>query len=191
MHYHHGMSTNESLLDCLLELQTLDRVSRSGYALRGVPAPESVSEHVFHLIFLVWVLGRDIEHLDRAHAMELALVHDLAEARFGDLPRTAAKYLPAGAKARAERQAFAELLAPLADDSVALLDEYQSRSTVEARFVAVCDKLQILLKATVYQRWGAGDLDEFFSDLEAFDVGGFEPVAALVEELRARRACAE
>ena len=40
---------NASLLDLLLELQTLDRVPRSGYFLRGISDCESVSEHTFHL----------------------------------------------------------------------------------------------------------------------------------------------
>jgi len=34
---------NASLLDLLLELQTLDRVPRSGYFLRGISDCESVS----------------------------------------------------------------------------------------------------------------------------------------------------
>ena len=185
------MSEPESFgrLDLLLELQALDRVPRMGYALRGVPEPESVSEHVFHVVFLVWALGRDVPGLDRARAMELALVHDLAEVRFGDLPRPAAGYLPEGAKDAAESAALRDLLAPLgADDEPELLAEYQARRTLEARFVTVCDKLQILIKASVYEEQGRGAVGEFFGALEGFDDGGFPPVAEIVEGLKKRRA---
>lgn len=170
-----------------MELQALDKLPRVGYSLRGVPEAESVSEHVFHLSFLVWALGREIPELDLGKALELCLIHDLAEVRFGDLPRTAAHYLPDGAKAAAERAAMADLLAPL-PGADALLEEYQDRESLEARFVSVCDKLQLRLKAWVYETWGAADLQELTGpDIDDLDDGGFAPVRKLVEELKARR----
>lgn len=175
------------LLDLLVELQALDKLPRVGYSLRGVPEPESVSEHVFHLTFLVWALGRELPELDLAKAVELTLIHDLAEVRFGDLPRTAAHYLPDGAKAAAERAAMADLLAPLpgADE---LLAEYQDQDSLEARFVSVCDKLQLRLKAWVYESWGNTALGELTRQgLDTLDDGGFEPVRRLIDELRRRR----
>ena len=51
------MKSNQTLLDTLLELQGLDRVPRTGYALRGVDNPESVSEHSWHVTFLAWTLA--------------------------------------------------------------------------------------------------------------------------------------
>ena len=178
---------NATLLDLLLELQTLDRVPRSGYALRGIAAPESVSEHSFHLVFLAWSLAVDIPGLDRTRVMELALIHDLAEVRTGDLPRTAAHYLPDGAKAAAEAAAARDLLAPLDSRATDLVSEYQARETPEARFVSACDKLQLLVKAAAYEDWGAAGLDDFWNHLKEFPDGGFEPIARLAEELRDRR----
>ncbi len=181
------MRPDHSILDLLLELQTLDRVPRTGYSLRGITEPESVSEHTFHTAFLVWALAGDEPGLDRARAMELALVHDLAEVRTGDLPRTAAHYLPAGAKARAEKAAADDLLAPLGERAKALVAEYQAAETMEARFVGACDKLQLLIKARVYETWGAKALGEFWDNLEDFTGGGFASVDRLLEELKARR----
>ena len=190
---------NRSLLDLLLELQRLDRVPRSGYTLRGIAEPESVSEHSFHLVFLVWTLAFESPEIDRARAVEIALVHDLAEVRTGDLPATAARYLPAGAKDAAEMAAAEELLAPLGERALALFAEYQAGESSEARFVAACDKLQILIKAEVYEGWGAAGLGEFWrgfaSDGEArrgdrlddFPDGGFTAIRRLVGELRERR----
>lgn len=177
----------DDFLDLLFELQALDRVPRLGYSLRGVPEPESVAEHTFHLVFLVWALAPRVEGLDASKAVELALVHDLAEVRFGDLPRTAAHYLPTGAKATAERAAFRDLLAPLGEERAGLLDEYQAQESPEARFVSVCDKLQLVVKALTYERWKAGDVAELTEALDTFDDGGFAPVRALVDALRQRR----
>ena len=174
-------------LDLFLELQALDRVPRMGYVLRGVAEPESVSEHAFHVVFLVWSLGREVPQLDLLRAVELALIHDLAEVRFGDLPRPAGRYLPAGAKDAAELAAMRDLAAPLGEAPSELLIEYQARRSLEARFVGVCDKLQILIKASVYESWGQGAVGEFLGHLDDFDTGGFEPVAELVDELRRRR----
>jgi putative hydrolase of HD superfamily len=181
------MESNTSLLDLLLELQTLDRVPRSGYSLRGISEPESVSEHSFHLAFLVWALAAEVPALDRPRAVELALIHDLAEVRTGDLPRSAAHYYPDGAKATAEAAVAAELLAPAGERAAGLFAEYQRRDTREARFVSACDKLQLLIKAFVYESWGAGGLDEFWRWGEDFPDGGFEVVGRIARELTARR----
>lgn len=176
------------MLDLLLELQNLDGVPRSGYSLRGIATPESVSEHSFHLAFLVWALATEVPELDLARALELALIHDLAEVRIGDLPRSAAHYLPAGAKAAAEAAAAADLLAPAGERAIGRFAEYQSCTTLEARFVTACDKLQLLIKSFAYESRGAAGLDEFWQRPGGFPDGGFEVVGRIARELVARRA---
>ena len=177
------MRRNHTLLEMLHELQSLDRVPRSGYSLRGIAEPESVSEHTFHVAFLAWSLAVEEPELDRLRILELALVHDLAEVRTGDLPRTAAGYLPAGAKAQSEMAATRDLLAPLGEHPAKLLAEYQAGETPEARFVAVCDKLQLLIKASAYRRWGARGMGEFFDNLKGFANGGFDVIARVLRDL--------
>jgi putative hydrolases of HD superfamily len=181
------MRANDTLLDLCLELQTLDRVPRSGYVLRGVAEPESVTEHSWHVLSLVWMLGARIEGIDRMRAMEIALVHDLAEMRIGDLPRVASRYFPEGAKKAAEAAAMAEILAPLPANALALYEEYQQGATPEARLVKACDKLQLMIKVAVYERWGTGALSEFWDNPENFPDGGFPAVKELFEALRERR----
>ncbi len=180
-------SANASLLQLVLELQSLDNVPRTGYNLRGIAHPESVSEHSFHLIFLVWSLALELPDIDRLRALELALIHDLAEVRTGDLPRTASHYLPSGAKAACELAVAEDLLAPIGRRGCDLMREYQAKETPEARFVSCCDKLQLLLKVTMYERWGAGGLAEFSAALDDLSDGGFPPVARLIEDLKAWR----
>jgi len=179
---------NATLVEALLELQILDRVPRSGWMLRGVQDGESVSEHSWHVVTLVWALGPGVPGIDLLRALELAIVHDLAEVRIGDLPRTAARYLPPGAKHAGEEAALGELLAPLGERAVELYREYHERATREARLVAACDKLQLMLKVTLYERWGAGGLGEFWQNPANFPDDEFAPVAELFAALRAARA---
>ncbi len=176
---------NSHLLDSLLELQALDRLPRVGFSLRGVAAPESISEHLFHLTFLVWTVGRASPEIDLGKALEIALLHDLAEVRLGDLPRTAAAYQPEGVKAAAEREILEDVLAPL-PGCAAILAEYQQRGSREAQLVAVCDKVQLLVKAYVYREIGNRAMDEFFDRLDGFDDGGFPRLGELVAELGRR-----
>lgn len=182
------MRRNETLLELLLELQTLDRVPRMGYVLRGVPDPESISEHSWHVVFLAWSLAARIPEVDPGRAMELALVHDLAEVRTGDLPMVAKRYFAEGTKEDAERSVVDELTGPLAGRAGKLLAEYRAAETPEARLVKACDKLQLMLKVAVYERWGARGLTEFWDNPENFRDYGFPVVRELYEELRAARA---
>ncbi|MDQ1346739.1 MAG: hypothetical protein QG573_108 [Acidobacteriota bacterium] len=177
---------NVSLLDLLLELQTLDRVPRSGYFLRGISDCESVSEHTFHLALLVWFLAGEEPGLDRARAVELALMHDLAELRIGDLPRTAITYLPAEVKHAAERRAAADILAPADPRATALYEEYEEGATVEARFVRACDKLQLMIKVTVYESWGHRGLAEFWGNPANFPKSEFASIEGLFKRLQER-----
>ncbi len=162
------MNDDNTVLDLFLELQRLDRVPRLGYSLRGIADPESVSEHSFHLVFMVWALAHDEPAVDTLRAIELALVHDLAETRTGDLPKTVAHHLPAGAKAAMEHGVATELLAPLGTAALERFDEYQARTTTEAQFVKACDELHVRIKALLYTNAGARGLDDFWNGFENF-----------------------
>ncbi len=178
------MKRNGDLLETLMELQILDRVPRMGYALRGVAEAESVAEHSFHVAVLVWALAPELPEVDGAKALELALLHDVAEVRIGDLPMTAGRYFPDGAKHAAEDAALLELTAPLGERSERLAAELADRTSPEARLVKACDKLQLMIKVATYQHWGAGGLDEFWENDGNFVDHGFEPVRELYDALR-------
>jgi putative hydrolase of HD superfamily len=182
------MERTDSLIEMLLEVQQLDRVPRLGFSLRGVPNPESVTEHSWHLAFLVWSLAPKIPGLDAAKALEIALIHDLAELRLGDLPLGASRYLPAGAKRRAEGQALADVAAPLGDGAGRLFAEYQEGVTLEARTVKACDKLQLMLKVAAYERAGAKGLAEFWHNSDSSPEVGIQIIDELLDELRGRSA---
>ena len=181
------MRVNDTLLDLLLETQALDRVPRFGYLIRGVDNAESVTEHSWHVLFLVWVLADRLPRVDRGHALDLAMIHDLAELRLGDLARTASRYFPSGSKQQAESAAMAEILAPLPETTRELLAEYHAARSREARLVKACDKLQLMIKVAVYESWGATGMTRFWDNPDNFFDGGFDLVRELYEELKARR----
>ncbi|HKI85637.1 MAG TPA: HD domain-containing protein [Thermoanaerobaculia bacterium] len=185
------MDRDAPLLDLLIELQVLDRVPRMGFLLRGVDDPESVSEHSFHVTLLVWALAEEIPKVDQSRAMAMALLHDLAEVRLGDLPKTTARFLPSETKRAAEAAVFEDLTAPLGERASNLLKEYQEAQSAEAKLVKACDKLALMIKATAYDDWQTGALAEFWENSDNFPAADLPPVERLFSLLRERRAKAK
>ena len=175
-------------------MQMLDRIPRTGFLQRGVADPESVAEHSFQLAVLVWsVIRREsLENWDLAHSLELALLHDVAEVRTGDIPRSANVALPREAKKRAELEILLELLEPTGDDHQRLAQELVAGTSAEARLVKACDRLQLLIKSHVYESQGYLGASQFWSTAERaapedFDDGGSTVVRGIFETLRKRR----
>ena len=93
-------------LDLLLQAARLKWVTRSGWAMRGVPDPESVAEHSWGVAVLALVLAQESgAPLDRGRLLTTALLHDLQEVVTGDIPSPATGYFPPGAKRQAEEAA--------------------------------------------------------------------------------------
>jgi putative hydrolase of HD superfamily len=92
------MPADAPLLEALLALEPLHDLPRTGWILAGVRDAESIGDHVLSACFLTLALATRCEPpLDAERAVAMALVHDVPEALFGDLPRTAARLLPEGA----------------------------------------------------------------------------------------------
>ncbi len=150
----------------LIEALALKELPRAGWVRAGVRAPESVAAHSWGVAWLVLVLCPP--HLDRERALCIAIVHDLAEVRVGDItPHDGVD--PRDKHAR-EQDAFAALNTGLPVDLMPFVQAYGS--TPEGRFVKACDKLDMALQA---QRYGAEqglDLQEFIdSALSKLDPG--------------------
>ncbi len=182
-----GENGLSDLLDLLLEVQVLDRLPRTGFLMRGVRDAESISEHSFQVTFLVWLLAERIDGIDRARAMELALLHDLPELRTGDLPLTSSRFLRPDAKRDVEIEAATDILGAAAPRALELLEEYRQAETPEARLVKACDKLQLMIKVSVYEAWGEGDLRDFWANEANFRGLDIELVDRLYEALRDRK----
>lgn len=143
----------------LLEALRLKELARSGWVRVGVPAPESVAAHSWGVAWLVVVLCPS--ELNRERALAMAVVHDLAEVRVGDL--TPHDGVDPREKSARESAVFAEMTRDLpgAADLRALLREYEECATPEARFVKACDKLDMALQASRYALRDGVDTAEF------------------------------
>jgi putative hydrolase of HD superfamily len=103
--------------------------------------------------------------IDCERVLRLALLHDWAETRVGDMPRTGACYFTREARQTAETQAFADVVketGAAAAEYHALFDEYEQRTSLESRLVKAADVIDLLVQAYAMQRAGAKGLEEFW-----------------------------
>ncbi|MFL6230687.1 MAG: HD family hydrolase [Pyrinomonadaceae bacterium] len=159
------------MLSFLTDLQRLKRLDRTGWVLRGLaPGAESVAAHTFGVGVVAMLLADEVRargvEVDVERVLRLALLHDVAEARTGDMPRTMAKYYEAGARQKAERAAFDEVLdgldVSLKEVYSRLHADYEARASMEARLVKAADIIDLLAQALAFERAGARGLDEFW-----------------------------
>jgi putative hydrolases of HD superfamily len=185
-----------TLIEFLNELLRLKSVPRMGWLLRGIRDVESVADHSYGVAFIAMLLAdhaRTAGHtVNVEKVLRMALLHDLTEARTGDLPATIKRYFDKSALHQADEQAAAEMLHPLGVVGESYLDlrrEYEMRQSLEARLVKAADKLDLLLQARAYEKGGAQSLQEFWENSET-DFSGLdldELIVDLVEALKAGR----
>src|SRR6185369_17574854 len=106
------------MLNALIELQRLKRLDRTGWVLRGFAnGTESVAAHSFGVGVTAMLLADELLAqavvIDVEKVLRIALLHDWAEVRVGDMPRTATQYFGAEARRRAETKAFSDIVSPL------------------------------------------------------------------------------
>ena len=149
------MSLRERLAEALL----LKEVPRAGWLRAGVAQPESVAAHSWGVAWLVLALCP--ARIDRGRALAIAVLHDLGEARIGDI--TPHDGVSLDDKRRREREAMTAMVGPLArsDELMTLWLEYEEASTPEGRFVKACDKLDMALQAHRYRQRDGVDTSEF------------------------------
>lgn len=164
------------MLGSLIELQRLKGLDRTGWVLRGLPpGTESVASHSFGVaataMFLADRINASGETVDIARTLRMALVHDWAEARIGDMPRTAIPYFGADVRREAELKAFADIVKGTAqsEDYLALFEDYEQRSSLEARLVKAADVIDLLVQVLALERAGYRGLDEFWEVARVMD----------------------
>lgn len=113
---------------------------------------ESVAEHSWRLSLMVIRYAHKLDQkIEIEKALQLALIHDLAEAKVGDIPIfncvTAASKKQ---KYENEHQAMLEIKAMIADKNgdeiYNLWMEYEKQETPESKFVKALDKLEALIQ---------------------------------------------
>ena len=165
------------MLATLIELQRLKRLERTGWTLRGLPnGTESVGAHSFGVSVTAMILADKIKtrglDLDLERVLKMALLHDWAETRVGDMPRTATNYFDADTRKTAETRAFADVVANLDGAQFIykeIYQDYERRESIEARLVKAADVIDLLIQAYALEHAGARGLDEFWEVAEEAD----------------------
>ena len=181
------------MLATLLELQRLKNLPRTGWMLRGLAhGSESVASHSFGVGVTAMLLADEIKarglEIDCERVLRMALLHDWAETRIGDLPKTAGKYFASEPRKTAEAAAFADIVSAVGAaeaDYERLYHEYEQRDSLEARVVKAADIIDLLIQAYALERAGARGLDEFWEVAGAADLGLPPTAQKLVSELLA------
>jgi putative hydrolases of HD superfamily len=158
------------MLETLIELQRLKRLDRTGWTLRGLPnGTESVASHSFGVCVTAMLLADEMQargiEINCERVLRMALIHDWAETRVGDMPKTATEYFGAENRKKAETQAFADIVSGIRSgesEYESLYEDYEQRSSLEARVVKAADVIDLLVEAYALERAGARGLDEFW-----------------------------
>lgn len=181
-------SRADRIVDLLLGLDPLAELPRTGWLLRGVRPCESIAEHSFGValvtMLLVDALRAEGGEVDGERALRMALVHDAPEACTGDIPMPQ-KTPQLSAALEGLEASLARSLLPEAQAE--LWQEADQCRTLEARLVKAADKLQLMVKALVYGRYGRGEVGEFWENPRNFDDRGL-PLAREVFEAICRKA---
>ena len=130
------------IADFLFEVGMLKKTPRSGFQFLGSGC-ESVAEHILRTLYIGYVLCKMDPEADERKVLRLCLMHDLPEARTGDLNYVNKKYVTVD-----EKKAVRELAEPLffGAEIEESIDEFNERKTKEALLARDADQLSLILQ---------------------------------------------
>jgi putative hydrolase of HD superfamily len=142
------------IVNFLFEVGMLKKTPRTGYQFLGSGC-ESVAEHVLRTIFIGYALCKLEPEADEARVIKMCLLHDLPEARTGDMNYVNKKYVTVD-----EAKAVKELTETLffGSDIRSAIDEFNEKNTLESMLAHDADQL-----ALIYQLKECGDLGNKYS----------------------------
>lgn len=172
----------------LLHGNRLKQTPRTGWALRGVAAPESVAAHSYGVAFTAMALAQIIrETVNLGRVLAMAVLHDLPEGTSSDIPAPSWEYMPPGVKEAMERAIMDDIFSEMSHTSLQkeLWDEWQDGASAEAQLVDDADKIDRYLQAVVYELQNSNRLlGEFWEKPAEFN---YPESLAIYEELKSRR----
>jgi putative hydrolase of HD superfamily len=145
----------DSIANFLFEVGMLSRTPRSGYQFLG-SGEESVAEHILRTVFVGYTLCKMDESLNESRVLKMCILHDLPEARTGDMNYVNKKYVKVD-----EEKAVSELTESLffGKDIKDAIDEFNRRETPESLIARDADQIALIL-----QLKECGDLGNKYSE---------------------------
>jgi len=132
----------KEIVNLLNEIGMLAKTPRSGFAFLG-SGKQSVAEHSYRVTLIGLILADLVEeNIDKHKLMLLCLLHDLPEARTGDLNYVNKKYVQAD-----EAKALEDLgsRSPFGREIIKHFQEYANNESLEAKLAHDADQLELLL----------------------------------------------
>ena len=129
-------------INFLFEMGNIRLIKRMGNRFLGV-FREDLADHHFRVFWIAMVIAAHEGGVDTGKIAKLALLHDIAESRTGDVDYLARQYVE-----RNERLAIQDMLAnsSLESEFYQLWEEYEARKTPEAKIVKDADNLDVDLE---------------------------------------------
>ena len=134
----------------LFEIGMLQKTPRSGFQFLG-SGSESVAEHILRTIYIGYTLCKMDQTADELKVLRICLVHDLTEARTGDMNYVNKKYVTVD-----EGKAVRELTATLffGDEIKSSIEEFNEKQTKESLIARDADQLALLLQLKEHEDLG-------------------------------------
>jgi putative hydrolase of HD superfamily len=144
----------KNIVNFIFEVGMLKKTPRTGFQFLGSGC-ESVAEHILKTIFIGYTLCKLENDVDELRVIKMCLVHDLPEARTGDMNYVNKKYVTVN-----EAKTVDELTSTLffGDDIKKAINEFNEKKTRESLLAHDADQL-----ALIYQLKEYGDLGNKYS----------------------------
>lgn len=126
-------------IDFIYEIGTLRYIQRTWRQFLN-PDFQNLAEHLFRVIWIALVLAEREKVANKEKIMKLALVHDIAESRTGDVNYLQRQYVE-----RLEEKGITDMLTStsLEAEFMALWHEYEKKESIEAKIVKDADNLDV------------------------------------------------
>ncbi|MBF0241982.1 MAG: HD domain-containing protein [Desulfamplus sp.] len=130
------------IADFLFETSMLKELPRSGYAFLG-SGKESVAEHSFMTAIICFTICKIEPYINVERLISMALIHDLPEARIGDLNYVHKRYVTA-LEDKASKDMAQGL--PFGSEMVEILNEFNEAKSREAMLARDADQLAFIVE---------------------------------------------
>jgi putative hydrolase of HD superfamily len=168
----------EGILDFVVEIGKLKKMSRLYWILREVKNPETVASHMFDLALMTWVFNKE-KKFNMEKLLKMALCHEISAVYTGDTTPYD-RILPKGKKEqdeilkkwphipkekkqkifiadyKEEKKAMEKLTKKLEpsirNEMLQLWKEYRIKSTPEGRFLSQINVLAVLMQSLLYEK---------------------------------------
>ena len=161
----------QTILDFIEEIGVLKNLPRTGWRFQGIKDGESVADHCYRVSLLSMILADLLKthgvSLDAEKVMRMALLHEVAEARIGDVPFPALEYISEDVKENGENTAVKSMFdafGVVGEKDIEIWEEFVSNTSVEGQLVRAADKLELMIQAYEYEKIGYRNLDKFWTN---------------------------